>query len=127
MSHKLSFHEHREGAPDSSNRGDAYGSDSGAVAPSSQHAQSGLAFGSSVTAGRLNLRGVYKPFTPENSAVPLECYAGWQPMRRRDLLAGMTLAAGAAEAQEPPAPSLYIPKAHLVDDRALLHDFMALI
>jgi transcriptional regulator len=51
-------------------------------------------------------------------------------MDRREMLAallGTPVAAGVqAEAQEPPAPdpSLYIPKAHVVDDRAFLHDFM---
>lgn len=45
-------------------------------------------------------------------------------MKRRDLIAGFALAgmAPAAEQQEP--ESLYIPKAHLVDDRKFLHDFM---
>src|SRR5258706_7279078 len=45
-------------------------------------------------------------------------------MKRRDLLTGLALAgiAPAAEQQEP--ESLYIPKAHLVDDRKFLHDFM---
>jgi transcriptional regulator len=45
-------------------------------------------------------------------------------MNRRDLLS--TLAAGAlvTEAQEPAPASLYIPQAHMVEDRKLLHDFM---
>jgi hypothetical protein len=45
-------------------------------------------------------------------------------MKRRDLIAGLALAGmgSAAEQQEP--ESLYIPKAHLVDDRKFLHDFM---
>src|SRR3954453_19493192 len=45
-------------------------------------------------------------------------------MKRRDLIAGFALAgmAPAADQQEP--ESLYIPKAHLVDDRKFLHDFM---
>src|SRR5258705_13794054 len=45
-------------------------------------------------------------------------------MKRRDLLTGLALAgiAPAAEQQEP--ESLYIPKAHLVDDRKFLQDFM---
>ena len=48
-------------------------------------------------------------------------------MNRRDLLSSFTLLAMNAEAQEsrtPPAPSLYIPNAHRVEDRKLLHDFM---
>ena len=44
-------------------------------------------------------------------------------MKRRDLIAGIAVAAG-ARAQQPDAESLYIPKAHRVADRALLHDFM---
>lgn len=45
-------------------------------------------------------------------------------MKRRDWIAGLALAGigSAAEQQEP--ESLYIPKAHLVDDRKFLHDFM---
>src|SRR5215475_10815360 len=44
-------------------------------------------------------------------------------MNRRDLLAGLALAGIASgEAQEP--ESLYIPKAHVVEDRKFLHDFM---
>jgi transcriptional regulator len=48
-------------------------------------------------------------------------------MNRRDLLSSLAMAAWSAEAQEPGPPataSLYIPKAHLVEDRKLLHDFM---
>src|SRR5262249_10202476 len=47
-------------------------------------------------------------------------------MKRRELLTGMALAALGADAQEsePASPSLYIPKAHLVEDRKFLHDFM---
>ena len=48
-------------------------------------------------------------------------------MNRRDLLSGLAFTALSAEAQEsgpPPAASLYIPKAHLVEDRKFLHDFM---
>jgi transcriptional regulator len=51
-------------------------------------------------------------------------------MDRRELLAALVGAPVAMgfplEAQEPAAmdPSLYIPKAHVVDDRAFLHDFM---
>jgi transcriptional regulator len=44
-------------------------------------------------------------------------------MKRRDLLAGLALAGVQLEAQEGPE-SLYIPKPQLVEDRALLHDFM---
>ena len=36
----------------------------------------------------------------------------------------MALAATAAEAEQPERESLYIPKAHLVEDRKLMHDFM---
>lgn len=45
-------------------------------------------------------------------------------MKRRDLVAGLALAGigGAAEQQVP--ESLYIPRAHLVEDRKLLHEFM---
>jgi transcriptional regulator len=42
-------------------------------------------------------------------------------MRRRDVFAGFALAAARAGAAE---PSLYVPKAQRVEDRALLHDFM---
>jgi transcriptional regulator len=45
-------------------------------------------------------------------------------MNRRDMLSAFALTALGAEAQEPAAPSLYIPQAHLVEDRKLLHDFM---
>jgi transcriptional regulator len=46
-------------------------------------------------------------------------------MNRRDLLSSVAFAALAAEAQDSaPSPSLYIPDAHRVDDRKLLHDFM---
>jgi len=45
-------------------------------------------------------------------------------MNRRDLLLGLAFAAGAAEAEQPQRESLYIPKAHLVEDRKLMHDFM---
>ena len=46
-------------------------------------------------------------------------------MNRRELLSSFAVAALNAEAQESgPPPSLYIPKAHLVDDRKFLHDFM---
>ena len=48
-------------------------------------------------------------------------------MNRRDLLSSLAITALAADAQEPgpsAAPSLYIPKAHLVEDRKLLQDFM---
>ena len=47
-------------------------------------------------------------------------------MNRRDLLSSLAITALSAEAQEPsPATaSLYIPQAHLVEDRKLLHDFM---
>jgi len=48
-------------------------------------------------------------------------------LNRRDLLSSLVFAAVTAEAQEsapPPPPSLYIPNAHRVEDRKLLHDFM---
>ena len=45
-------------------------------------------------------------------------------MNRRHLLAGIAAALTRTEAGEPEAGSLYIPKAHRVEDRALLHDFM---
>jgi transcriptional regulator len=48
-------------------------------------------------------------------------------MNRRDLLSSLAITALGAEAQEPgpaAAASLYIPQAHLVEDRKLLHDFM---
>ena len=44
-------------------------------------------------------------------------------MNRRQLLAGLSMAGVPLEAQHNPE-SLYIPKAHLVEDRKLLHDFM---
>jgi transcriptional regulator len=48
-------------------------------------------------------------------------------MHRRDLLTSLAIGALAAEGQEPGPPaaaSVYIPKAHLVEDRKFLHDFM---
>src|SRR5271170_978038 len=45
-------------------------------------------------------------------------------MNRRAALASMATAAAGLKAQEPSPDSLYIPKAHLVDDRKFLHDFM---
>ncbi|MBI3682160.1 MAG: FMN-binding negative transcriptional regulator, partial [Acidobacteria bacterium] len=45
-------------------------------------------------------------------------------MKRRDLLAGITLSSLQGQSQPPRAQSLYIPKAHLVEDRRFLHDFM---
>ena len=45
-------------------------------------------------------------------------------MKRRDLLAGLALAGMKLEAQQHNLESLYIPQAHLVKDRKLLHDFM---
>jgi transcriptional regulator len=45
-------------------------------------------------------------------------------MNRRELLSSLVLTALNAEAQEPIAGSLYIPQAHLVEDRKLLQDFM---
>jgi transcriptional regulator len=46
-------------------------------------------------------------------------------MNRRDLLASLALSGITAEAQESgPSASLYIPKAHLVEDRKFLHEFM---
>ena len=44
-------------------------------------------------------------------------------MKRRDLIAGMALA-GMSSAEPQTQESLYIPKAHLVEDRKFLHDFM---
>jgi transcriptional regulator len=44
-------------------------------------------------------------------------------MKRRELLAGLAMAGIELEAQHNPE-SLYIPKAHLVEDRKFLHDFM---
>src|SRR5579883_1777947 len=48
-------------------------------------------------------------------------------MNRRALLASLAAAGSSLRAQQPGAPppgSLYIPKAHLVEDRKFLHDFM---
>jgi transcriptional regulator len=45
-------------------------------------------------------------------------------LNRRNLLAGMTAASLNAQAPASGQHSLYIPKAHLVEDRKLLHDFM---
>src|SRR3981081_2830357 len=45
-------------------------------------------------------------------------------MKRRDLIAAFALASTAAEGQQPSGETLYIPKAHLVADRKLLHDVM---
>ena len=48
-------------------------------------------------------------------------------MKRRDLLSALALTACGADAQQPappPAASLYIPQAHVVEDRKFLHDFM---
>ena len=49
-------------------------------------------------------------------------------MKRRDLVAGLAAAGiemeGQMEAQQHAPESLYIPKAHLVDDRKFLHNFM---
>lgn len=46
-------------------------------------------------------------------------------MHRRDLLASFAMTALSAQTQDAgPAASLYIPQAHLVEDRKLLHDFM---
>lgn len=45
-------------------------------------------------------------------------------MKRRDLLAGVALTSLNAQLQPPGGSSLYIPKAHLVEDRKFLHDFM---
>ena len=49
-------------------------------------------------------------------------------MNRRDLLSSFAITALTSVAQEPAEPpvaaSLYIPQAHLVEDRKLLHDFM---
>src|ERR1700754_5042896 len=46
-------------------------------------------------------------------------------MNRRELLSSFAVSALLAEAQEStPPPSLYIPNAHRVEDRKLLHDFM---
>jgi transcriptional regulator len=45
-------------------------------------------------------------------------------MNRRDLFATFAATALGMDAQEAPSPSLYIPKAHLVEDRKFLHDFI---
>jgi transcriptional regulator len=48
-------------------------------------------------------------------------------MNRRDVLSSLAITACTLEAQDAasaPAASLYIPKAHLVEDRKFLHDFM---
>jgi transcriptional regulator len=45
-------------------------------------------------------------------------------MKRRDLFAGIALAANRAAGQQPGHDSLYIPVPHRVEDRTLLHDFM---
>ena len=45
-------------------------------------------------------------------------------IHRRHLLAGLAFGAAASEAAEDVHESLYIPKAHLVDERKFLHDFM---
>jgi transcriptional regulator len=45
-------------------------------------------------------------------------------MKRRDLLAGLALAATAAESQQPSPESVYIPPVQKVEDRKFLHDFM---
>ena len=45
-------------------------------------------------------------------------------MNRRDLLLGLAAAAGALDGEQTERESLYIPKAHLVEDRKLMHDFM---
>jgi len=45
-------------------------------------------------------------------------------MKRRDLLAGLALAATAGEAQQPSPESVYIPPVQKVEDRKFLHDFM---
>jgi hypothetical protein len=45
-------------------------------------------------------------------------------MKRRDILAGLAFAGMGSAAEEHEPQSLYIPKAHLVEDRRFLHDFM---
>ncbi len=45
-------------------------------------------------------------------------------MKRRDLLAGTAIAAATAHGQPSGGGTIYIPQAHRVEDRALLHDFM---
>jgi transcriptional regulator len=47
-----------------------------------------------------------------------------QEINRRALLGGLAATAIELQAQEPERESLYIPKAHLVEDRKLLLDFM---
>jgi transcriptional regulator len=52
-------------------------------------------------------------------------YAMEEPnLNRRDLLAGLAFAAFPSDPPPSEASSLYIPKAHLVEDRQLLHDLM---
>jgi len=45
-------------------------------------------------------------------------------MKRRDLMAGLAMTGMGAAGEERAPESLYIPKAHLVEDRKFLHDFM---
>lgn len=45
-------------------------------------------------------------------------------MKRRDLLTGFALAAAGVSAEPADTESLYVPKAHRVEDRSMLHDFM---
>jgi transcriptional regulator len=45
-------------------------------------------------------------------------------MKRRDLLAGLALAATVGEAQQPGPETVYIPKVQRVEDLKFLHDFM---
>ena len=45
-------------------------------------------------------------------------------MNRRDLLSSFALTAFVGDGQETVPPSLYVPNAHPMDDRKLLHDFM---
>ena len=47
-------------------------------------------------------------------------------INRRKMLAALTAGGSSLLAQEPPGidPTLYIPRAHLVEDRKFLHDFM---
>ena len=45
-------------------------------------------------------------------------------MKRRDMVAGLAFAGMGSAAEERQHESLYIPRAHLVEDRKLLHDFM---
>src|SRR5579885_3501414 len=51
------------------------------------------------------------------------CLGRWI-MKRRDLVAGLAAAGVAAAAESSGEGSLYIPRNHRVEDRALLHDFM---